>query len=147
MSGFRLLLLGVMLALSAISMSARAAVVTTETRVSPEVRLAAPPVYLNDPGLVGLAVRPEYILVKPPTQTLQWIRSIRWSSWGAERARGRGLYEICSFGKCERSPTDVILSRRIPLDCSTGSSYTRITYWARGRATSVPADAYVCEDD
>src|SRR6476660_5161727 len=91
-----------------------------------------PRVYLLDPGLGGLAVRPSYISFKPQSQTFTWIRDISWRSWGAVAARGHGTLEICSFGHCRRAAADLRLWRRRPLNCATGSSYTRITYVASG---------------
>lgn len=109
---------------------------------------AKPPVYLLDPGPTnGLSVRPEYISFKPLGQTFTWIRGLRWRTWGAASARGRGIFESCSFGRCKRARAEVRLSRRRPTNCSTGSSYTRITYVVRGRTRTVPADVYICEND
>ncbi len=106
-----------------------------------------PRVYLLDPGLEGLAVRPSYISFKPQSQTFTWIRDISWRSWGGETARGRGTLEVCSFGHCRRAAADVRLWRRRPLNCPTGSSYTRITYVASGRTITRLADPYICESD
>jgi hypothetical protein len=106
-----------------------------------------PPVYLNDPGLVGLAVKPDYISFKPRSQTFAWIRDIHWDSWGSETALGNGKLEICTFGRCSRTPADVRLWRRRPRNCPTGSSYTRITYVAGGHTTTRPAEQYICEND
>lgn len=109
--------------------------------------VAKPPVYLMDPGLDGLAVKPEYISFRTERQTFVWIRNLNWRAWGGDIALGRGLLESCSFGKCRRVQVDVRLSRRRPLDCPTGSSYTRITHIVDRRETTRPADPYICEND
>src|SRR5437879_5149073 len=80
-----------------------------------------PPIYLNDPGLVGVAVRPDYISFPFEDQTCRWIRDVRWRIWGGEEARGSGLLEVCSFGRCKRTPATVRLWRRRPRNCPTGS--------------------------
>jgi hypothetical protein len=106
-----------------------------------------PPVYLLDPGLDGLAVKPEYISFRIERQTFVWIRNLHWRAWGSDIALGRGLLESCASGKCRRVQLEVRLSRRRPRDCPTGSSYTRITYIVDRRETMRPADPYICEDD
>ena len=106
-----------------------------------------PPVYILDPGLDTLAVRPEFISFGIVAQRFSWIRSLHWHSWGGETARGRGIYEVCSGGRCKHANVDVRLWRRRPRNCSTGSSYTRITYVLHGRAVTRHADPYVCEND
>src|ERR671924_70390 len=106
-----------------------------------------PPVYLLDPGLGELAVRPEYISFKIEAQRFTWIRNLRWRTWGGETARGRGLFESCAGGHCSRATVAVRLWRRRPRHCSTGSSYTRITYVLHGRPVTRRADPYVCEND
>ena len=108
---------------------------------------APPPVYLLDPGLESLAVRPRYISFPIASQTWTWIRDLQWRSWGGETAHGRGVSEVCADGRCRRGATDVRLSRRRPVSCPTGSSYTRITYVASGQERTRPADPYICEDD
>jgi len=111
------------------------------------VQANKPPVYLLDPGLGELAVRPEYISFKIEAQRFTWIRNLRWQTWGGEAARGHGLYESCAGGRCSRATVAVRLWRRRPRHCSTGSSYTRITYLLRGRPVARRADPYVCEND
>jgi hypothetical protein len=106
-----------------------------------------PPVYILDPGLNTLAVRPEYISFGIVAQRFSWLRGLHWQSWGGESARGRGVYEACSDGRCKRARVDVRLWRRRPRNCSTGSSYTRITYVLHGRAVTRHAGPYVCEND
>lgn len=106
-----------------------------------------PPVYILDPALDTLAVRPEYISFGIVAQRYSWIRGLRWQSWGGETARGRGVYEACSDGHCKRAGVEVRLWRRRPRRCSTGSSYTRISYVLHGRAVTRHADRYVCEND
>lgn len=113
----------------------------------PAVLAASPPVYLNDPGLVGLAQRPEYITLPIRGQTFEWITRIRWSAWGGPTAQGTGTWERCTFGRCKRAKARVILSRQAPKGCSTGSSYTRITFVTPAGARTVPADPYICEND
>jgi len=109
---------------------------------------AKPPVYLLDPGPTGgLSVRPEYISFKALGQTFSWIRGLRWRAWGGESARGRGIFETCSFGRCKRASAGVRLWRRRPRNCPTGSSYTRITYVTQNRTRTIPADRYICEND
>ena len=111
------------------------------------LRSAAPPVYLDDPGLAGLSQRPEYISLPVRQQTLEWVRNLRWQTWGSDIARGRGTWERCTFGRCKRAATQVTLSQRLPRDCSTGSSYTRITFTTPAGRRTVVAARYVCEDD
>jgi hypothetical protein len=106
-----------------------------------------PPVYILDPGLGTLAVRPEYISFGIMAQRFTWLRGLHWQSWGGETARGRGVYEACSGGRCKRTGVDVRLWRRRPRNCPTGSSYTRVTYVLHGRAVTRHADPYVCEND
>jgi hypothetical protein len=108
---------------------------------------ATPPVYLNDPGLIGLAERPEYITPPQTGQTFEWVTRIRWSSWGGPTAQGTGTWERCTFGRCKRAKARVILSRLVPKGCSTGSSYTRITFVTTAGARTMAAPAYVCESD
>jgi hypothetical protein len=105
-----------------------------------------PPVYLDDPGLAGFAVKPDYISFKTRAQTLTWIRDIHWHSWGSETALGTGKLEICTFGRCTDTSAKVRLWRRRPRHCPTGSSYTRISYVAGGHTTTRTANAYVCEN-
>jgi hypothetical protein len=109
--------------------------------------LAVIPVYLNDPGLTGLSQRPEYITLPVRRQTLEWVRNLTWQTWGTDIARGRGTWERCTFGRCKRAATQVTLSQRLPRDCSTGSSYTRITFTTPAGRRTVIADRYICEDD
>jgi hypothetical protein len=66
---------------------------------------------------------------------------------GGETARGRGMFEVCADGRCRRATVEVRLSRRRPVNCPTGSSYTRVTYVTGGRERTRPADQYICEDD
>jgi hypothetical protein len=112
-----------------------------------EQAVVKPPVYLMDPGLDSLAVKPEYISFRIRSQTFVWIRDLHWRAWGGDIALGRGLLESCASGKCRRVQVDVRLSRGRPRDCRTGSSYTRITYIADRGETTRAADPYVCEDD
>src|SRR4051794_28522270 len=63
----------------------------------------AAPIYLNDPGLTGLAIRPAYISSRLKGQTWRWIRDIHWRTWSSEGARGSGLFEVCTFGRCRRA--------------------------------------------
>jgi hypothetical protein len=112
-----------------------------------EQAVLKPPVYLMDPGLDSLAVKPEYMSFRTKSQSFVWIRNLRWRAWGGDIALGRGLLESCADGKCRRVPVDVRLSRRRPRDCPTGSSYTRITHIGDGQETTRAADPYVCEDD
>jgi hypothetical protein len=109
-------------------------------------QLKKPPVYILDPGLDELAVRPEYISFKIEAQRFTWIRNLRWQAWGGDAARGRGLLESCAGGHCTRVTVAVRLWHRRPRHCSTGSSYTRITY-LRGRPVTRRADPYVCENN
>jgi hypothetical protein len=104
-------------------------------------------VYILDPGLDSLAVRPEYISFGIVAQRFSWLRDLRWRSWGGGDARGRGVYEVCSDGRCRRARVGVRLWRRRPRNCPTGSSYTRITYVLHGHAVTRHADPYVCEND
>jgi hypothetical protein len=113
----------------------------------PAAQARKPPVYILDPGLDTLAVRPEYISFGIVAQRFSWIRGLRWQSWGGETARGHGVYELCSGGRCKRASVDVRLWRRRPRNCSTGSSYTRITFVLHGRTVTRHADPYVCEND
>ena len=110
-------------------------------------RAKKPPVYILDPGLDMLAVRPEYISFGIVAQRFSWLRSLHWRSWGGETALGRGVYESCFGGRCKRASVDVRLWRRRPRHCSTGSTYTRITYVLHGRTVTRHADPYVCEND
>ena len=125
--------------------------VASASRSSEQAAVAAqvkkPPVYILDPGLDTLAIRPEYISFGIVAQRFSWLRDLHWRSWGGETARGRGTYEVCSDGHCTRTGVDVRLWRRRPRNCSTGSSYTRITYVLHGRAVTRRADPYVCEND
>lgn len=114
---------------------------------TPSAVTVAPRVYLLDPGLETLAVRPQYISFPIASQTWTWIRDLRWRSWGGDTARGLGVLEVCADGRCRRATAEVHLVRRRPVDCPTGSSYTRITYIADGRERTRPADPYICEDD
>ena len=113
----------------------------------PSTVTAAPPVYLLDPGLETLTVRPQYISFPIASQKWTWIRELRWQSWGGDTARGLGTLEVCADGRCRRTAAEVRLSRRRPASCPTGSSYTRISYVTGGRERTRMADPYVCEDD
>jgi hypothetical protein len=115
---------------------------------APLHRQKRPPVYLEDPGLAGVAVRPSYISFPLRGQTWTWIRGIRWRTWGGPVATAAyALLESCSFGRCTTRRVPVRLSRRRPFRCPTGSSYTRIAYRARGVTRVVHVPAYVCEND
>ena len=104
-------------------------------------------VWLNDPGLVGLAKRPTYISYPMEGQVWQWVTHIRWDSWGGDTAKGRGTWEKCTFGRCQTAVATVTLSRLLPPDCPTGASYTQVTVVTPKKTMTIAADRYICEND